>query len=319
MALDEALSWATQDVLTYDGKVVSASELRAEDAIPIVQHPDGAVGLWEPVPASEQQALKMPAVEMPTTAETDLARIAELEASPFVRFVDEAVLGSDDRIRATPTNYYPRRAMIQITTADGVVCSGTLYASNKVVTAAHCLFNPDAGAWRPAPWTFELGRDGSTHNYTICTSFSNAFIYASYAGGSHGPEHDFGAVRLDCTYPGIVGNGYYPVVALPNANPQTYRDGLFVVGYPVEAQGMNVLGQQWEHWGRLIWDSSFLKTITADSSGGQSGGLWAVPCEDYGWYYCKVGPHKGDAQFLFGGMNVAHQITAGDITLLSVV
>lgn len=112
-------------------------------------------------------------------------------------------------------------------------------------------------------------------------------------------------------------HGYYPLVAIYSAI-QTYIDGLYIVGYPVYAQGQYVAGQQWEDVGRLIYDTSYLKTLNVDLSGGESGGLWAVPCNAYGWYYCEVGPTKGDVSAgAFGGFNIAHQFTAADLSTLA--
>lgn len=144
-----------------------------------------------------------------------------------------------------------------------------------------------------------------------------AFILGGFTTNNT-PQNDFGAVKLDCNIPGSNGNGYYPQIALNPPTVQTSINGLYIVGYPSIAHGQWVSGEQWEGVGRLIYDNTFLKTVNVDASGGQSGGLWAVPCSAYGWYYCQVGPHKGDVSAgIFGGMNIGHELTPSDVALLA--
>lgn len=167
------------------------------------------------------------------------------------------------------------------------------------------------GTWKGFPnWTFRRGRDGATANYPACQA-TGGFILGGFPANNT-PQTDMGAVRLNCSVSGSFGNGYYPLVGI-STGVQAGIDGLYIVGYPITAQGNNVLGQQWEHNGRLIYDTSFLKTLNVDTSGG----LWAIPCSQWGWYYCQVGVHKGDQDFLFGSMNVGHQFTHAGITTLA--
>lgn len=191
-----------------------------------------------------------------------------------------------------------------------------LYGANTVVTAAHCLYNRSTGTWKGFPnWTYRRGLDGSTKNYPDCKAI-NGFVLRAFVD-KNSPETDLGGVKLDCSVPGSAGNGYYPLVAIGSAI-QTHIDGLYIVGYPISAQGMTVSGQQWEDVGRLIYDTSFLKTLNVDATGGQSGGLSAIPCQKWGWYYCEVGPHKGDVTAgEFYEMNIGHQFTPGGIAALA--
>lgn len=322
-----------QDIFTVEGELITANDQRQDFSaamerlgpkagpsnkpLPVVEYDDGTVGIGIPVPLVRQEAgpvVPSAGDSKAASGPSDLARAAAIAASSTPVFTQEAVFGNDDRSRATPTYYYPRNAIGKLRAGDGATCSGVLYWTAKVVTAAHCLYDTGRNAWRPGPWYFEPAQDGVIHNLPEC-QMTNAAILSSYRTSDR-PENDLGMVALNCNYPGSIGNGYYPLVAL-SAYPQTFRDGLYIVGYPVNARGSYVLGQQWEHSGRLIYDQSFLKTLNVDSSGGQSGGLWAVPCQEFGWYYCMVGPHFGRADFFYGGMNVAHQFTSSDITILA--
>jgi V8-like Glu-specific endopeptidase len=327
---------ASQDLLTTSGDLITVSDQKKDptgsarrlggmskpSATPkIVRYDDGAVGLHEPEPFDQQAD---PGYRVTTSDPADVQRdfdiIAQLNRSKNITMHDDGggivteVFGTDNRVRATPTNYYPRNAIGQLLLGDGGTCSGVLYGSNVVVTAAHCLYKN--GGWRGFPnWKFRPGRDGAST--PVECGVTNGFVLGGFTSNNT-PENDFGGVKLNCSISGSVGNGYYPQVAI-SSGIQTSTEGLYIVGYPLEVNGVGVLGQQIEHWGRLIYDTSYLKSLNVDSSGGQSGGLWAIPCNSYGWYYCQVGQNKGDISFLFGlsPVNIAHQLTAANITTLA--
>lgn len=341
VALDYSIMTENQPAIAYEalltasGDVIHPEELRQDfgramrklnpnleqERKPVkgrvVKYADGTVGSQAPTPLDRQADPRLP-ISRPSTAaevEADMKAIDAILGSADAKFRDHEVLGSDDRMRATPTNYYPRNAIGKLTTTENV-CSGVVYGHNTVVTAAHCIFNRSTGTFKGFPdWTFQRGLDGSTQNYADCRPTA-AFIIAAFANDNT-PQNDMGAFKIDCSVPGGFGNGYYPLVAISSAI-QTFIDTLYIVGYPVTAQGMNVENQQWEDVGRLIYDTSFLKTRNVDATGGQSGGLWAIPCQQYGFYYCQVGPHKGDVTAgAFFGMNIGHQFTPGGIQVLA--
>jgi V8-like Glu-specific endopeptidase len=64
---------------------------------------------------------------------------------------DRAVVGSDDRKQITDAADYPYRAvgLLVSTFANGdtMGCSATLIGPSSVITAAHCVYNHDAGGW----------------------------------------------------------------------------------------------------------------------------------------------------------------------------
>ena len=284
----------------------------------LIRYEDGAVSLSVPPPLAEQVDPKIEFdVSSLDEAASDAQKISEVLASGHgwtktAGGLLSSVIGSDNRTRATPTNYYPRNAIGQLTLGDGTVCSAVLYSSNRVVTAAHCLYN---NGWKGFPnWKFRPGRDGGTIP-TEC-GVTGGFILGGYPS-NNSIQNDFGGVKLDCNISGSVGNGYYPQVALAIPPAQSFIDGLYVVGYPVNAQGQYVVGQQWEDVGRVVYDNSFLKSTNTDQTGGQSGGLWAVPCNYYGYYYCEIGPVEGGSIFLNNPLNAAHQLTPSDLANLA--
>jgi V8-like Glu-specific endopeptidase len=75
----------------------------------------------------------------------------EMKGSEQAMTTDRAIVGSEDRVRITDASDYPYRAigLLVSTFANGdtMGCSGTLIGPSTVVTAAHCVYNHDAGGW----------------------------------------------------------------------------------------------------------------------------------------------------------------------------
>jgi hypothetical protein len=107
-------------------------------------------------------------------------------------------------VRNTPTNFYPRNAIGWLLTDNNVTgCTGVLYGSSTLVTAAHCLYDDEKGAWRvddSSPWTFYPGIDGDILGTPLFCNMTSAFILAEFTT-NNAPETDMGAVALDCSIP----------------------------------------------------------------------------------------------------------------------
>src|SRR5205807_613773 len=81
------------------------------------------------------------------------------------------IFGSDDRVRISPTMSYPFRAIGYLFTqypslaeGYGKGCSATLIGTRYLLTAAHCLYNEEAGEWSTHV-TFYPGMDGDRSPY----------------------------------------------------------------------------------------------------------------------------------------------------------
>jgi protease YdgD len=70
---------------------------------------------------------------------------------PIVRPPPPGIVGQDDRV-PIDSAAWPWQAIgrLSISRETGVYCTGVLIATNKVLTAAHCLFNRTRGTWLDA-------------------------------------------------------------------------------------------------------------------------------------------------------------------------
>jgi len=176
-----------------------------------------------------------------------------------------SVIGTDERIRVTPTTDFPWRVIgkffMTFPNNSQWVASGALIDPFHVLTAGHVVFNSDEGGW-VRQLEFYPGLDG---NYA---PFSSAWdIEVRSPSGwvdQNNPDYDWGLVTLDRNIGAIIGwlgYAYEPLDYYPGKE-------FNLAGYPADLdQG---LALYWSHNKATRATENVLYHVI-DTSGGQSG------------------------------------------------
>ena len=152
------------------------------------------------------------------------------------------IKGEDDRVLVDPT-LYPWRAIGRVNRRSGGHCTGALVAPDKVLTAAHCLWNKRTGAWlKPESLHFVAGyAKGKFVAETKVSAVTVAAGAAADKAGEFRPETDvalltlaepigkrLGSFALGAAAPGaiLVHAGY----SQDKAHALTVHDGCRVLG-----------------------------------------------------------------------------------------
>lgn len=185
----------------------------------------------------------------------DIARRAGLD--PY------SVIGTDNRIRISPTTSFPWRAMtkLRMTFPNGsqFICSGALVAAKYALTAGHCVYSHDNGGWARSIEVIP-GLDGSYKPY----GSAYATRLRSYIGWTQNRDsnYDFGLITLDRT----IGNstGWFGYASYSTVNGLTGNLG----GYPGDRDsGLRL----YYHYGLINSSTTNRVYYTIDTAGGQSG------------------------------------------------
>jgi V8-like Glu-specific endopeptidase len=205
--------------------------------------------------------------------------------------VQESVLGTDDRIQITNTNFYPWRAhaSLRITAADNTMWIGTgwFVGPKLLVTAGHVVYIKNSGVPGRDGWVKRIvvmpGRNGATLPYGSVTSSSFWTVVGWANNADH--EYDYGAIVLNQPLGNTTGwFGFGNWSNLDNV-------GGNISGYP----GDKPAGTQW-YAGRRIDSATSRKVFyDIDTAGGQSGS--AV-------YRFWMGGRYGVAIHAYGGTTV---------------
>lgn len=221
---------------------------------------------------------------------------------PAFKSGDEAsrqVFGNDDRIQIANTKVYPFSAIgyLESKNSKGEYssCSATLIGPSTVLTAAHCLYNHDAGGWMDN-FFFVPGLNGATANDAPFGGYEYADAYVVQ---------------------GFIDNyqGYYGSV-LP------WDLGIITLKQPV-GQNLGWLG--YNHYANL---GDFTANIVGYPGDKPGGTMWRSTCnvlaenvgEDYLQYDCDTFPgSSGSAVYAYDegakarvvvGVNVAESTDA---------
>jgi len=174
-----------------------------------------------------------------------------------------SVIGTDDRIRISPTTSFPWRAMtkLRMTFPSGrqFVCSGAMVAGKYTLTAGHCVFSHTEGGWARSIEVIP-GLDGTYKPY----GSAYATRLRSYIGWTQNQDsnYDFALITLDR----FIGNstGWFGYASYATVNGLTANLG----GYP----GDRDAGQRlYYHFGTINSSTTNRVYYTIDTAGGQSG------------------------------------------------
>jgi V8-like Glu-specific endopeptidase len=184
----------------------------------------------------------------------------------FEKSMSEVIIGTDDRVRISPTTSFPWRAIcsLRITAKNGSIVYGTgwLVAPRTVITAGHCVYLHALGGW---PKSIEVipGLNESQRPFGsyVGTSFRSVTGWVN----DKKREYDYGCIILPrASRPGDK-TGVFGFAVKDNA--YLLNAYLNLSGYP----GDKGLNQQWFMARRAKSVAPRVIYYEIDTMGGQSG------------------------------------------------
>ena len=152
------------------------------------------------------------------------------------------VFPPDERVRVVDTTAWPFRLVTQLVVfghADEIIqtCSGMVLSPNAILTAAHCVYDFEAGEYYPDV-LFIPGEDGETFPYGTAINVDVA-IPVGYVESGH-ERYDVAVVKVSGV--GFSPQGPFATIAgAPNNYLFEGSVAFFTAGYP----GDKALGTQW--------------------------------------------------------------------------
>jgi len=193
----------------------------------------------------------------------------------------ETIIGTDDRVRITPTTVSPFMAVCKIKVwwgFDDYMGSGAVVYINHVLTAAHVVYDADLGGWADRIEVIPA-QDNGFGPYGIALA-TNARIYTVWAETAD-QDHDFALLTLDTDIGYTTG-----AFGIQTADPSDpiYSGELHTAGYPKDKEnGVNMYYSNEN--GYIATD--FKHFYYLDTYGGQSGSpVWYY--DGYGTYIITV-------------------------------
>lgn len=215
------------------------------------------------IPTAKSAYLPSHAVNAEASKRTD-QKIQAKNLPPLGTKGTESVIGPDGRTPVTATTTFPNSAiaMLEVYFPGGSgSCTGWFIDANRLVTAAHCLYDNSLGGF-----AFDIdvypGRDGVVAPYGIFSA-GNWYVTSKWMDTAS-PKFDYGVITLNSNIGDTV--GWFGV------KPQTTSDVLLdhklkVRGYP----GDKPYGTLWNMGGKIERVNKTRFFYSIDTFGGQSG------------------------------------------------
>jgi glutamyl endopeptidase len=184
----------------------------------------------------------------------------------YQKSISEVIIGTDDRVRITPTTTFPWRAIcsLRITAKNGSrwIGTGWLVAPRTVITAGHCVYMHDQGGW---PKSIEVipGLNDAARPYGSFMGTS----FRSVAGWVNDKkrEYDYGCIILPSNARPGDKTGVFGFAV--KDNPYLLSAYLNLAGYPGDKGG----NQQWFMARKAKSVAPRVIYYEIDTMGGQSG------------------------------------------------
>ena len=200
--------------------------------------------------------------------ETAFTRDAFFASYPelFEKSVAEVIIGTDDRVRISPTSSFPWRSIcaLRITAQDNTrwIGTGWLVAPRTIITAGHCVYMHAQGGW---PKSIEVipGLNDSLRPYGsyIGTSFRSVTGWVN----DKKREYDYGCIILPQNARPGDKTGVFGFAV--KDNPYLLSSYLNLSGYPGDKGG----NQQWFMARKAKSVAPRVIYYEIDTMGGQSG------------------------------------------------
>ena len=184
----------------------------------------------------------------------------------YEKSLSEVIIGTDDRVRISPTTSFPWRAIcsLRITAQNGnrFIGTGWLVAPRTVITAGHCVYMHDQGGW---PKSIEVipGLNDAARPYGsyVGTSFRSVSGWVN----DKKREYDYGCIILPTTSRPGDKTGVFGFAV--KDNPYLLSAYLNLSGYPGDKGG----NQQWFMARKAKSVAPRVIYYEIDTMGGQSG------------------------------------------------
>lgn len=184
----------------------------------------------------------------------------------YEKSLSEVIIGTDDRVRISPTTSFPWRAIcsLRITAQNGnrFIGTGWLVAPRTVITAGHCVYMHDQGGW---PKSIEVipGLNDAARPYGsyVGTSFRSVSGWVN----DKKREYDYGCIILPRTSRPGDKTGVFGFAV--KDNPYLLSAYLNLSGYPGDKGG----NQQWFMARKAKSAAPRVIYYEIDTMGGQSG------------------------------------------------